>query len=761
MNILQRKSLYRSFALLIAPSLLAAQIPVSLDFSSYRTQIDALDGASMAQFWRPRDSDNDKVTVMYAYSTLEGFPRWDDTAQSFGKLCSVCFSGSPPKGMALHQTWSYPSYTQSPEGSLGDTYTASSWDKMDFSMYEPQTILDPSVYSYPDNAPDTVYGHTALLYRAFVAQAREEKRRVMVWVDNIVYPAHLWGPREEKDSIPFRNWEKAALYLVFYCKYLVARHGIPIHALSIENEPDCCGSGERHIFTPESALRFCKVVREKLDQAGLTGIKLIPGAWWRINKKLPDQIELIKTNPDYAAYADIIGGHTFAHETPTGDTLSGIRKWIMSGSYSGYFDGGRRYSMGSNENVDETARHPVWYIGQGYSLTGTWQLHGRVGIDVSYEGMPQQWNPYSSGRHRQIDGGATVLPYVRPGMFLVAGSQARRADDPYSVDGFGGRGHREVIVITNSDQPREFAITVSNSAASTFNVYQCSEYDFKQDKGTIEVVGGKISLRVPANSVTSLVAENSATHPRVYLIAGTAESLSEKENRIVQWCAGAGFDTRILPQQLGETEKNLYHENRHPVDAMGAALYILSSSITDPDVVMAYKTVMAPCIALGAEHYTALGLSGEGHIDAGTHLELRNATDPPESLLDSGSPLACGNRTGLSENPDSATFIDALNRAFGTIPSSSIEEMWTFSGEIETRSSAIKIVPGKRSIRIDMEQEFNGEVELFSLNGRRIAHKTVYSNTTSISTRKKGIYLLRLTARDRTASYILSTVSRK
>jgi hypothetical protein len=613
-------------------------VSVTLDFKAYRTQIDGADGASMCQFSAER-----RTMGAYTYASLEGFPN-DSPKTSFGKFCDTAFSSTGTKAMALHHLWATPSSQQTPKNAVGETYDPQRWKKLKFTMYEPDSN-----------------GHTVAFFRAALSRARQEGKRILLWTDlHFTYPRWMWAGDKPADGIDERLWNQAALHCVYFVKYLVSKHGIPIYAACFMNEPDI---PRRHTFTENQAMRFIKIAREKFDEAGLQGVRLIPATWWIMNERIPRLIAELRKNMKYQRYVDIIAGHNFYAEPPCKHRLDNkTAVWIASGKYRDYWCDEDGYLMGPDDRIDETIRIATWRFARGISLQGVWQLQGRLGMDG---GVKKTYDPYRSGTHHQIDGPATVWQYVRPGMFLVDGSLGGGPADEYSVDGFGGRGHNEVVVIT-STVSKTFSIRLKNISVPSVHVYQCRAGQTKQDLGEWVVENNRLRITVPAHSVTSLVVTRASTRPRLYFVVKDKHALNRgltTDTYFIETLTALDIDVRVVYQNLPASQQTEYRSRRHPVDSMGAALYILGRDLKK-ETGYAYRSVMAPVIAFSKPCHQALGCTTAlQKIDAGALLAARDELDPPPEMLESGLPRACGKRIALNDICPKQRFRDIVRWA--------------------------------------------------------------------------------------------------
>lgn len=643
---------------------------VQLDFSRTGTQLDGPDGASVCQF-HGSDPENNTISAVRSYGTLGGYPNDGDT--DFGRFCDTAFSTRGSHGMGLSQIWSTPCGFQSPQGSLGRDYDVESWRRLDFSMY-----LDGILPAerHPTKHGEPLRGHTVAMLLAALRRARRENQRILFWNDlHTDYPMWMWKDRLRRNPIPEEHWDAAALHLVYYAKYLIAVHGIPVHAISIQNEPDL---PSRHQFTPEMLLRLSALARRKLDQAGLPGVRIIPFTSVTLNTApvpwlnrpidtLARTTELLRGRlSDHAEYVDYLGGHMSHGEAPFSERPRNVRFWRASGDFDNHHADWRSvtFDMGKPDQIDEVIRLNTWLYGKDVSLAGIWQVALRMGHTVDQFRLPEKFNLARDYRPEAVSGAATVNPWVRPGMFVLGGSLGRGPREPFSVDAYGGRGHREAIVISNSGSAREFLISCRNAPQMTaVDVYQATPEAGKRQLASLPVRDGSVRITVPAESVTTLVAQRASSRPRLVLVTGSAERLTRVEEKLA---AGLGrwFDVGVVSSVLTRAEQERERTRRHPVDAMGAAAFVLAPGIGS-GAASAHRAVMAPVAAIGAENAAALGVRSGQTVEPGASLNLRDSLDPPAEMLQGGVPKACGWRFGADKPPGISELHERLTEAGG------------------------------------------------------------------------------------------------
>ena len=216
------------------------------------------------------------------------------------------------------------------------------------------------------------------------------------------------------------------------------------------------------------------------------------------------------------------------------------------------------------------------------------------------------------------------------------------------MEGFSGRGHAPVILITNDGAARSFIIDLVNSPSQVFERYEAHATSLRQQLDDVSVVDDRITIAVPAHSVTTLVGIEAVVQaPRAYLVVGDAANPTPRDEALQTALSAEGFDPLMLSQALTAGQQSATIRKRHPVDLGGAACYVLAESVTDPQVAQAHDMVMAPVICLADDLRDELGLVADSIVLPGASLDLRRTIDPPASMLDGGKPRALGYRRHL------------------------------------------------------------------------------------------------------------------
>lgn len=638
----------------VEPALAGANspsIPVTLSFTRPLLQLDGPDGGSVRQFGEMH-SERQAAEASANYSSLNGFPD-DSIGTDFGRFSESAFSTN---GMALSQISTAPCPLQTPAGALGDQYSAGSWGKLDFSMYE-SGLLPTNRFHGTVGAPFTeARGHTAALLLASLKRARAERLRVCYWVDaGAGFPA--WMSKEGSRESPVSGdlFEEAALHSVYFVKYLTARYGIPIHAVAFAHDPSLPG---RQSFTPEQLLRGARVLREKLDEGGLPGVRVIPCTATSKKRPGPDGVkagsntfsEMIRLLEgkmrDHAPFVDILSGDARRNEATSMRLPANTRYWCAFGDFNREMTNTHGFDLGSPAMLDEPIRHNTWLYRQGASLSGVGQVAYRMGLDADVIQMPETFDATNSGGRVPIAAAAVSGPHLRPGMWVVDGSLGRNAGEPYSVEGFSGPGQREVVLVTNSEEERSFRVSTDAKSVRLWRVFQATPATGARDLGEIEAPQGRLYVQAPPESVTALVATQPGRRPLLTVVVKDSAAISSDIEPVLKR-VGQIYEVQVVSQTLSSAEQNRLKTKRHPVDPFGSSVFLLDDSIDRPEVVTAYRTVMAPVVVIGSTNAALLGVAPGTRLGAGEPLLVRDASDPPAELLENGLPKACGLRIGV------------------------------------------------------------------------------------------------------------------
>jgi len=523
-------------------------------------------------------------------------------------------------------------------------------------MYEANALPANRYHDSLGKKDAAVRGHTVPLLQASVRRARAEGLRVCYWTDlHTDFPSWMWKDGLRNNPVRDDLYEEAALHIAYFVKYLAARHGIPIHAASFSSQPGLPGG---HCFSPEQLLRGAKALREKLDEAGLPGVRAMPCTALSMNRvnlgsakgevdTLNELAALLEGKMrEYAPCVDILAGHGLPCEPPLKSLPRNTRYWRVSGDFNEHWPNSAGFDLGPGSMLDEVIRHHTWLYGQGASSCGVLHVAGRMGLGGDFFRLPETFDRSNFGRREIIEGGAVVGPHVRPGMWLAEGSLGKSAREPFSVDAFSAPGQREVIVISNGRGKRNFRIMTEGTGTRFWRVFQTTPGTGCRDLGELESFQGRLYLQAPPHSVSAVVAVKPGRKPLLTAVVKDARAVPQDLQPVLTRVT-RNYDVQVVSETLTQEEQNRLKTKRHPVDPFGSTVFLLDDSIERPDTIRAYRTVMAPVVAIGSTNAFLLGVNPGTRVEGGAPLLHRDELDPPAKMLESGLPKACGMRIGV------------------------------------------------------------------------------------------------------------------
>lgn len=258
-------------------------------------------------------------------------------------------------------------------------------------------------------------------------------------------------------------------------------NGVPIYAISVQNEPDISVTYESCDWTPEEMLAW---VSEQGPRFGDT--KLIAAESFNFNPRMTDPI---LQDPVASELVDIIGGHIYgrpATDYPLARSL-GKELW-MTEHYTDSSNPANLWPLALNvgkEIHDNMAANFSAYI---------WWYIRRAYGPITEDGLV-------SKRGYLI---AQYAKFVRPGYVRVAASAPSAVD--VFVTAYKGDGDRVVVVAVNmSPDPREITLDATGGCAESFSRFTTSATKNVSDDGVTLLAGGRGAVTLDGQSVTTFV----------------------------------------------------------------------------------------------------------------------------------------------------------------------------------------------------------------------------------------------------------------
>lgn len=300
--------------------------------------------------------------------------------------------------------------------------------------------------------------------------------------------ASPWSPppalKSNNDSIGGEllpeNYGAYADHLLSFRDFM-AENGVPLYAISVQNEPDIQVTYESCDWTAEQLVSW---IREQGPRFGDT--RLIAAESYNFNRMMTDPI---LNDPEASALVDIIGGHIYGNglfDYPLARE-QGKEVWmtehytnsqISADAWPQALDVGKEIHDVMSANF---SAYIWWYIRRAY---------GPLTEDGAVSKRGQFLSQYAK--------------FVRPGDVRVDASQPASPD--VHVTAFkNDKGQLAVVLVNQSTEPESVDIGIAGGCAESFRSFTTSETEAVADTGEVPVADGRASITLNAQSVTTLV----------------------------------------------------------------------------------------------------------------------------------------------------------------------------------------------------------------------------------------------------------------
>jgi glucuronoarabinoxylan endo-1,4-beta-xylanase len=401
-----------------------------------------------------------------------------------------------------------------------------------------------------------------------------------------------------------------ATYLNDFAKYMAA-HGAPLHAISIQNEPDYQVTYESCDWTPAQMLDFCRNNAGRITATRVMAPESFQFRWAMSDPILNDSLA--------ASQVDIIGGHIYGGglaRYPLAESL-GKEVWMtehleLTTDWAGALATGREIheclaTAGFNAYI-------WWYLRRYY---------GPLGEDGVVTKRGQVMTQFAK--------------FIRPGYVRVAAT-ANPATGVY-VSAYTGE--KLVVVAINqgaSPVSQTFAFTGGSTGAVVPWVTSASLGVAQQ--AALAVAGGSFTAELPAGSVTTFVGELTRAapviiaQPRGHTVAAGSmvvlEVGSTGEFVSYQW----SHDGVAVP---GARQRMLTLDAAQPSDAGAYAVTITNSagSVTSEPASLV--------VATGGQPGRLVNISTRSPVAAGDSVQIGGfvieGTSPKQVLVRAAGPV--------------------------------------------------------------------------------------------------------------------------
>ena len=168
---------------------------------------------------------------------------------------------------------------------------------------------------------------------------------------------------------------------------MMAKTGVPIYAVSVQNEPDLSTDYGSCKYTGNEMHAFVPYLRAALDSAGLhaTKIMIAEQAHWEIDLTIPSM-----TDPRVAPEIGIVAAHSY-NSTPRAYSTGNARLWqtedsSQSPTYDGSMDDGMSWALKIHGYLTDAGINAwIWWFltdmphqGQGMDNAALTDFHGNI-----------------------------------------------------------------------------------------------------------------------------------------------------------------------------------------------------------------------------------------------------------------------------------------------------------------------------------------------------------------------------------------------
>lgn len=313
-------------------------------------------------------------------------------------------------------------------------------------------------------------------------------------------PPRMEGSEGGIDTVRYDMYAAYAAHLDSFVTYMEA-NGVPIYAVSVQNEPDYSDDWTR--WSPEGMLKFMR------EHAASIGTRVMAPESFQFRREMSDPLLL---DPVAAANLDIVAGHIYGGGNgpyPLAEE-KGKEVWMTeyllnlntgnSGSppWSSYSESAKweetlemlnsvQTSMRSNMNA-----YVWWYLERYYSFLGDGTEGTRLG-QVLKRGYA--FSHFSK--------------FIRPGYTRIhADRPIARGYIRVSVTAYRGPAETVIVAINGEDAPKEVSFVLDDVAAGTFRRYVTSVTQDVERGEDVALAESRFTTTLPARSVTTFVSDD-------------------------------------------------------------------------------------------------------------------------------------------------------------------------------------------------------------------------------------------------------------
>jgi glucuronoarabinoxylan endo-1,4-beta-xylanase len=287
------------------------------------------------------------------------------------------------------------------------------------------------------------------------------------------------------------HYDEWATLLAGFASVLKTQAGVDLYGLSVQNEPDYTAGYDSCLFSTAEMVAFVKVLGPKLAALSPRPKLMLPEtSGWSVAF---DHASAVLADGAAAPYLDIIATHQYFLDNPPAHAIpAGKAFWqTEDSSFEGY-----DASMSNALRVAGWIHNAI--VTSGVSAWHYWELVNTSDNQGVYNGTSPAKRTFVLGNYSR---------FVRPGFDRVgvAGASLPAAVE-VSAYANAADGTTALVIINGAASSASFSVFLSAaSRPATMTPWVTSASDDLASKAPIAVSGGRFSVTVAAQSVTTLV----------------------------------------------------------------------------------------------------------------------------------------------------------------------------------------------------------------------------------------------------------------
>ncbi len=279
----------------------------------------------------------------------------------------------------------------------------------------------------------------------------------------------------------------------------MASHGVPVYAVSVQNEPDANVGYQSCYWSPTNFLDFMR------GYAAQVGVPVFMPESEGFNHTFSDP-----TLNDSVACANtaFVGGHLYGDVNSRGDVSSSVQYLLA-------LQKGKQLWM-TEYLIDTPNAPPIssvdtgWVGGMATAKTISDCMNYDMSAYVTWEAA-RYYSMIGDGNYGTVAGQVTkkgfvmsqFARFIRPGYYRVFA--------PYNpqqnvyMTAYTGNGKTVIVVLNMNSNPTVQPIVLNNSSVTSFTPYVTTDGKNCQQESSVTVTSGKFTASLEASSVTTYV----------------------------------------------------------------------------------------------------------------------------------------------------------------------------------------------------------------------------------------------------------------